>query len=40
MLISEISDEWYQGSVGGRTGMFPKNLVTVKTPLQGRFIAH
>ncbi|XP_063684863.1 proline-rich protein 36-like isoform X2 [Bolinopsis microptera] len=35
-LDSDLSDEWFAGSIGNRRGIFPKNCVEVKIPLPAR----
>ena len=35
-LDSDISDEWFAGSIGNKRGIFPKNCVEVKIPLPAR----
>lgn len=34
MLLSQVNDEWYQGSVGSSAqGMFPASFVRIEVPL-------
>ncbi|KAL3211621.1 hypothetical protein MRX96_036313 [Rhipicephalus microplus] len=32
-LVRRVDDNWYEGSLDGRTGMFPVNYVEVVVPL-------
>lgn len=32
-LITKVDENWYEGSVNGRTGYFPQTYVTVTVPL-------
>lgn len=32
-LINKVDDNWFEGSVNGRTGYFPQSYVQVKMPL-------
>ena len=33
LLLQKIDDNWYQGSLNGKTGMFPVSYVQVLVPL-------
>jgi len=32
-LLNKIDENWFEGSIGGRTGYFPVNYVKVDVPL-------
>jgi endophilin-A len=32
-LLARVDDNWYEGSIRGRTGLFPVNYVKVIVPL-------
>lgn len=34
-LLRTINDEWIEGRIGCRQGMFPANYITIKVPLAG-----
>ncbi|KAG7201341.1 hypothetical protein KM043_004111 [Ampulex compressa] len=34
-LIKNINDDWMEGRVGNRQGMFPTNFISIKVPLPG-----
>ncbi|KAK4008182.1 hypothetical protein OUZ56_013334 [Daphnia magna] len=34
VLISQVNDEWYRGSIGSSEGMFPASFVRVDVPLE------
>lgn len=33
MLLSQVNEEWYHGSMGNSEGMFPTSFVRVQVPL-------
>ncbi|KAI9554035.1 hypothetical protein GHT06_019307 [Daphnia sinensis] len=34
VLISQVNDEWYRGSIGSSEGMFPASFVRIEVPLE------
>lgn len=35
LLKSKVSDDWLEGQIGNRTGIFPANFIDITTPLPG-----
>lgn len=34
-LVKKINDDWLEGRIGNRQGMFPFNFIDIKVPLPG-----
>lgn len=34
VLLNKVDENWFEGSLNGRTGYFPVNYVRVDVPLQ------